>query len=113
MGAGISTESKSPNYISQVESANEATDNDEELSYYLLSNTTSNVRDPAETWSPEKVHELLSPAKANQAFFKGQDPVLDMMSNVKLTIIPQQKSSEEQTKTNSGIMEQKMKLKSE
>ena len=69
------------------------------------------MRDPAETWSPEKVHELLSSAQTNQAFFKGQDPVLDMMS--KLTIIPQQKSSEEQTKTNSGIMEQQMKLKSE
>ena len=57
MGAGISVESKSPEYISQVESANEATDNDEELSYYLLSNTTSNARDPAETCSPVKVHE--------------------------------------------------------
>ena len=59
MGAGISAKSKSPKCISQVESANGATDNDEELSYYLLSNTTSNVRDPAETWSHEKVHELL------------------------------------------------------
>ena len=114
MGSGISAENKSANFTSQVESANEAiTDNEEELSYYLLSNTTSHVKDPADAWSPEKVHGNLmySEHQNNQAFFKGKDAVLDMMS--KLTIIPQQKSSEEQTKTTSEIKEQLMNLKSE